>query len=191
MASRAGMPLDEPITNNSNDGSTHNTDKNDLQTRKEEAIERKEWERQRSTHLYENEMKSQPKRGVTVQTGRSALTQRASNNSKPDLFMPSLEKDGGRPSLDPKIFADSKKDLEDELKKEINGGNNDNENKNVQKHFPQDAVDVAAAQTSEIIAKAGAGKAFEGQNLGIGGLDDVLNQIKRRIWVPLAGKLRF
>ncbi len=190
MASRAGMPLDEPISNNNNnDKSTSSADKNDSQTRKEEAVERKEWERQRSTHLYENELKNQPKRGVTIQTGRSALSQRSATNSKPDLFMPSFDKDGGRPSLDPKTFADSKKDLEDELKNEINGGYNNHNNNNLQKHSPQDAVEVAAAQTSEIIAKAGAGTAFEGQNLGIGGLDDVLSQIKRRIWVPLAGEL--
>lgn len=41
-------------------------------------------------------------------------------------------------------------------------------------------------QASELVALAGAGNAFEGSSLGIGGLDDVLNQIKRRVWVPLA-----
>ena len=41
-------------------------------------------------------------------------------------------------------------------------------------------------QASELVALAGAGNAFEGSTLGIGGLDDVLNQIKRRVWVPLA-----
>lgn len=44
----------------------------------------------------------------------------------------------------------------------------------------------AASKTSEMVAKAGAGDAFTGENLGIGGLDDVLSQVKRRIWVPLA-----
>jgi len=41
-------------------------------------------------------------------------------------------------------------------------------------------------QASELVALAGSGGAFQGATLGIGGLDDVLNQIKRRVWVPLA-----
>jgi vesicle-fusing ATPase len=36
------------------------------------------------------------------------------------------------------------------------------------------------------VAKAGAGSNFDGEMLGIGGLDDVLAQIKRRVWIPLA-----
>ena len=44
----------------------------------------------------------------------------------------------------------------------------------------------ASAKTSEMVAKAGGGDIFTGEYLGIGGLDDVLLQIKRRIWVPLA-----
>ena len=175
MATRAGMPLEEPAAVNNN----NNTDGN-AQRRKQDAEDRKEWERQRSTHLYESE-KPQPKRGVTVETGRSALSQRMSNNnSKPDLFMSTVDK-----SLDPKQFADSKKELQDELAKQINGTNNSNTDT---LSPSESAVEIAAAVTSEIIAKAGAGKAFEGQNLGIGGLDDVLSQIKRRIWVPLAGE---
>jgi SpoVK/Ycf46/Vps4 family AAA+-type ATPase len=45
---------------------------------------------------------------------------------------------------------------------------------------------AAATRVSEIVAKAGGGKAFEGETLGIGGLDDVLAQVKRRVWIPLA-----
>ncbi|MGK3735316.1 MAG: vesicle-fusing ATPase [Bacillariaceae sp.] len=48
------------------------------------------------------------------------------------------------------------------------------------------AAVAAASRVSEMIAKAGSGEAFEGQTLGVGGLDDVLEQIKRRIWTPLA-----
>eukprot|EP00591_Stephanopyxis_turris_P002257 CAMPEP_0195507934 /NCGR_PEP_ID=MMETSP0794_2-20130614/1273_1 /TAXON_ID=515487 /ORGANISM="Stephanopyxis turris, Strain CCMP 815" /LENGTH=761 /DNA_ID=CAMNT_0040634769 /DNA_START=391 /DNA_END=2676 /DNA_ORIENTATION=+ len=44
----------------------------------------------------------------------------------------------------------------------------------------------ANSRTSELIARAGAGSSFTGNELGIGGLDDVLSQIKRRVWVPLA-----
>lgn len=180
MASRAGMPLDEPPTQSA----MNNSNGHAAQRRKEEAEDRKKWERQRSTHLYESE-KPIPKRGVTVQTGRSALSNRvASNGGKPDLFMPKIEK-----GLDPKEFADGKKALQDELKKEINGENYYNSNKSdehANNALPQTDMDVAEAKTSEIIAKAGSGKAFNGDSLGIGGLDDVLSQVKRRIWVPLA-----
>ena len=44
----------------------------------------------------------------------------------------------------------------------------------------------AEERSSALIAKAGSGSAFDGESLGIGGLDDVLSEIKRRIWVPLA-----
>ena len=47
-------------------------------------------------------------------------------------------------------------------------------------------AEAAASRVSAMIAKAGSGEAFEGQTLGVGGLDDVLEQIKRRIWTPLA-----
>ena len=190
MASRAGMPLTEPPSTAPLSPSPSSSS-----YRKDQAEERKDWERQRSTHLYESK-KPPIKRGVTVETGkktnknisRSALSARTANNSKPDIFMPSLEKGNQSNNLDPKEFADGKKDLQDELNREINGSGSSNNNPQ-QQFVPENAVELAAAKTSEIVAKAGAGKAFEGQSLGIGGLDDVLGQIKRRIWVPLAGKM--
>jgi ATPase family associated with various cellular activities (AAA) len=45
---------------------------------------------------------------------------------------------------------------------------------------------AAATRVSEIIAKAGGESAFCGEAMGIGGLDDVLAQVRRRVWVPLA-----
>ncbi len=187
MASRAGMPLDAPPSM-----SKPKTDA-DVQNRLSEAEERKEWERQRSTHLYENDAnKRGVKKGVTIQTGRSALSNRMANNSKPDLFMPQVEK-----GLDPKQFADGKKDLQDELEKEIkSSGKGGASSSAPSPPSPPNSVgnaslkeiEEAAAKTSEIVAKAGAGNAFQGENLGIGGLDEVLSQVKRRIWVPLAGE---
>ena len=64
-----------------------------------------------------------------------------------------------------------------------NGGGNDNSNSN------DNVIPISRTgeeQASELVALAGAGNAFEGSTLGIGGLDDVFNQIKRRVWVPLA-----
>jgi len=48
------------------------------------------------------------------------------------------------------------------------------------------AADAAASRVSDIIAKAGSGIGFDGTALGVGGLDDVLGEIKTRIWTPLA-----
>eukprot|EP00571_Detonula_confervacea_P006103 CAMPEP_0172315948 /NCGR_PEP_ID=MMETSP1058-20130122/26771_1 /TAXON_ID=83371 /ORGANISM="Detonula confervacea, Strain CCMP 353" /LENGTH=658 /DNA_ID=CAMNT_0013030155 /DNA_START=188 /DNA_END=2164 /DNA_ORIENTATION=+ len=45
---------------------------------------------------------------------------------------------------------------------------------------------IASAKSSELIARAGSGDAFLGSQLGVGGLDDVLAQIQRRVWIPLA-----
>jgi len=46
--------------------------------------------------------------------------------------------------------------------------------------------ETAAARVSDIIAEAGSGMGFDGSTLGVGGLDDVLGEIKTRIWTPLA-----
>lgn len=48
------------------------------------------------------------------------------------------------------------------------------------------AARAATTRVSEIIAKAGGESAFCGEAMGIGGLDDVLAQVRRRVWVPLA-----
>lgn len=47
-------------------------------------------------------------------------------------------------------------------------------------------MNIALAKSSELIARAGSGDAFLGSVLGVGGLDDVLAQIQRRVWIPLA-----
>jgi hypothetical protein len=218
MAARAGMPLGEPpvrgITNSNNPNIINNGNDNTTAKRKNEAEERKGWEKQRGTHLYESQKPTPKKntnnnnnnnssntdetiptnfqRGVTVKTGRtgrSALSNRSTTNSKPDIFMPNVEKGG----LDPKTFADGKKNLQDQLVKDIKGdggsssSSSSSSNDVVERSIPESEAEKAAARTSEIVAKAGAGKAFEGSSLGIGGLDEVLSQVKRRIWVPLAG----
>lgn len=54
------------------------------------------------------------------------------------------------------------------------------------KNDEQTRLSLAAAKTALMVAKAGGGDVFTGESLGIGGLDDVLLQVKRRIWVPLA-----
>jgi len=47
-------------------------------------------------------------------------------------------------------------------------------------------TEATASRVADMIASAGLGKGFDGGNLGVGGLDHVLEEIKTRIWTPLA-----
>lgn len=151
--------------------------KTDSERRRREVEIRQEWERQQQQQEHNNNGGSS--------SGKSALSRRMESTTtnggqrRPDLFMSSV--------LDPNqiaTIASDKKQLQDELGNNIiSGSNNDNNNK-VYSRSP--AVDDAANRVSEMIAKAGSGLAFDGDTLGIGGLDDVLLEIKRRIWTPLA-----
>lgn len=175
MANRAGMPLDDPAEikmaqkRRSSSGSE----------RKSEAEQRKEWENQFQAKAsgekkpFVGNIAGSPKGG-----GRSALSNRMKKNSKPDLFMDSVV--SSRDPQEVKEFADGKKALQQEMT------NEGKDTKTTQSTIPQDEVALAEAKTSEIVAKAGSGSAFDGDTLGIGGLDDVLSQVKRRVWVPLA-----
>ena len=51
-------------------------------------------------------------------------------------------------------------------------------------YVSNDAVTFAQAHSAELIALAG--PKFDGDLLGVGGLDDVIAEIKRRVWTPLA-----
>ena len=175
MAKRASMPVTDDVAKT----------KESIE-REKEAKERKQWESTRSMservkENVSNASKSPPKASYITTgkpaSGRSALSNRNSKNGKPDLFMPKVDK-----SLDPKEFADSKMALEKEL--EQNGSS---------KPQPQSgmtpsttAIEEAEERASELVAQAGAASAFEGTSLGIGGLDGVLKQVKRRVWIPLA-----
>lgn len=131
--------------------------KTETSARKDAAGKRKDWEEQ-------NERE---------QNGKSALSRRM-NDGRRDLLTPSV--------LDPddiSTIASDKKDFQSAM----NGSDSSSTNKN---DVAPTISAEAAARVSKIIATAGSGAAFEGQTLGVGGLDDVLVQIKRRIWTPLA-----
>uniref|UniRef100_A0A7S2YHQ5 Vesicle-fusing ATPase n=1 Tax=Entomoneis paludosa TaxID=265537 RepID=A0A7S2YHQ5_9STRA len=51
---------------------------------------------------------------------------------------------------------------------------------------PPSVSDAAVSRVAQLVAQAGAESAFDGASLGIGGLDDVLAEVKRRVWTPLA-----
>ena len=81
-----------------------------------------------------------------------------------------------------------------QLQRQLNGGDNVDSRQQQQQQgtaspydYLRNEIDsTASTKVSELVAKAGAESAFQGQSLGIGGLDDVLAQVKRRVWTPLA-----
>ena len=156
LVKRAGVPLEKTYL----EKFSKELGKTDAVQRRQEVEERKQWEAQRTSETGSNVVNSLKR--------RSALSQRSTESSKPDLFMNSV--------MNPDEIATIASD-KDELQKEMNANG------------PQisSAASLAAAnRVSELVAKAGAGVSFDGEALGIGGLNDVLAQIKRRVWTPLA-----
>mmetsp|Transcript_7397 Transcript_7397/g.17660 ORF Transcript_7397/g.17660 Transcript_7397/m.17660 type:complete len:625 (-) Transcript_7397:150-2024(-) len=148
--------------------------RNDSQERLQEASSRKQWEafRERNTAEVGDNV-------VSSLQGRSALSRRENGSQKPDLFMANVM----NPTPDTiNTIAQEKKELHDKME-----GNGSSEPQEDQSISVEPAVyESAANRVSELIAKAGAGSQFEGESLGIGGLDDVLAKVKRRVWIPLA-----
>jgi ATP-dependent 26S proteasome regulatory subunit len=160
LVKRAGVPMEKTYL----EKFSKELGKTDTGQRSQEVEERKQWEAQRTSETGSNVANSLK--------GRSALSQRSTKNSKPDMFMNSV--------LNPDNIATIASD-KDELQKQMNA--------NGQRDTAQisSAASLAAAnRVSELVAKAGAGVSFDGESLGIGGLNDVLAQIKRRVWTPLA-----
>jgi hypothetical protein len=159
--------------------------KTDAEERRQEALRRKEWEQQnyrinqqqpQQESRLQNSSVDTKQESISSSNGKSALSQRVAwRDGKPDLFTPTI--------LDPDAIATIAND-KNALQKELQNGNlqpfnGDNNSFTV-------SVEAASARVSEMIARAGSGNAFDGQTLGVGGLDDVLVEIKRRIWTPLA-----
>ena len=171
LAQRAGFPLDD---NNKELGKT------DSDARRKGVDARKEWEEFREAVEQVGQLV-----GRTKDDSRSALTSRRNGSRKRDLFMG---------DVDDRLVPDD--NLETEAKQEpvvdVNTGSKTNglnlvsPSKGTRNYFKldEDALVDAQLRTSEIVAKSGAD--FDGEMLGIGGLDEVLAQVKRRIWVPLA-----
>lgn len=164
MVKRAGLP----VADDSKDKQLGNSD---AKKRRNEAQQRKNWEASRTSSV-----------GSNVSTsvgGRSALSRRAASSSKPDLFLQNVDR-----RLDPQSVSEDKKKLERMMNESEQRHNEVAEARAALR--AQEADLAASARMSEHVAKAGAGNAFEGERLGIGGLDDVLSQVKRRVWTPLA-----
>ncbi|KAI2490026.1 AAA-family ATPase [Fragilaria crotonensis] len=169
LAQSAGFPLDD----------NKELGKTDAEARRKGVDARKEWEEFREAVEQVGQLV-----GRTKDDSRSALTSRRNGDRKRDLFMG---------DVDDRLVPDN---LEKDAKQEpivnvdtaskINGLSMVSPSKGPRNYFKlgEDALVDAQLRTSEMVAKSGAD--FDGEMLGIGGLDEVLAQVKRRIWVPLA-----
>jgi hypothetical protein len=166
LMKRAGLPVVERSAEATVDlGAT------DEKKRRQEAEVRGRWESSRTTEMV----------GETVAAnavGRSALSRRATSNDKPDLFLGQIDS-----KLDPQSVAKDKQELERALRQ---GKSSALSGQDEETRMSDVELSEASAKVSQMVARAGAGSAFKGESLGIGGLDDVLAQVKRRIWIPLA-----
>ena len=147
------------------------------------AEERLKWEQQQqernSLEKHYNTVTDGIKKNIndsdkekTTAGARSALSARMQNSKGGDPFVSSMvEGDlGGSRDVDDLVeFAQDKKELQSAMSSSSSSSG-----------------DFGAVKASELIARAGAGSAFEGETLGVGGLDDVLSEIQRRVWIPLA-----
>lgn len=175
MVQRAGLSIPSSEFSSASDSADDDNKKelgsNDSAKRQKEAEQRRQWEEER---VRKEQEQKQP---------RSALSRRANGSGKPDLFM-------GQVGLDPITkLASDKADLEKSLQQENENtasSSNQQTQSSSNSNPPPSIDDAAVARVSKLVAQAGASTGFEGQHLGIGGLDDVLAEVKRRVWTPLA-----
>lgn len=180
MVKRAGVPMHKTYLERFQyDDDARPKDelgKTDAEQRRQEVEKRREWERQQQQlNSFTSQVGGEVAKAVG---GASALSRRmAGTDGRPDLLIPSV--------LDPDSIARIADDRT-ELKKEMDGGGLSDNLSSSSNANSSPAAKEAASRVSLMIAEAGSGLAFDGNTLGIGGLDDVLLEIKRRIWTPLA-----
>lgn len=169
LAKRAGFPTEED----------KELGKTDSDARRQGVVARKEWEEFRESVEQVGQMV-----GRTKHDSRSALSSRLQANGKRDLFMG---------DIDDRLVPDDNNGREDVKEEPLVNGKTLSNIKGPDVSFKgtrnylqldKDALERAQLRTSEMVAKSGT--FFDGELLGIGGLDEVLAQVKRRIWIPLA-----
>lgn len=169
---RAGLPLKQTVPTEEKEQAAESSAKElgrtDAERRRQDAEQRKNWEATRKAETADAAVASNV-------DSRSALGRRG-GTGKPDILMRQVD-----PSLSAQQrFADDKVALQ----KQLDGGD---QGETAPYDYLRNELDRAASnKVSELVARAGADSAFDGQSLGIGGLDDVLSQVKRRVWTPLA-----
>ena len=167
---RAGLPLPTPASSSTTTTTASTTrhqskelGRTDDERRRQEVDQRQRWEMARSS---------------VESGGRSALSRRSTLNGKPDPFLGTV--DGGL-SVQQKL-ADDKVSLQSQME----NGDGATDATELNDGSDNDIMLMASNKVAEMVARTGAVTGFDGQSLGIGGLDDVLAQVKRRIWTPLA-----
>lgn len=148
----------------------------DSTERRKGAEERSEWENFRGQVEEVGVMVGRSRK--IGKEPRSALTARSKGGR--DLFMGQIE---GRLAQDDDDYVQPP-DYDPVVAEKIKPPRIMTSPASSRKVVEQTAMADAQLRTSELVAKSGAN--FEGEMMGIGGLDDVLAQVKRRIWVPLA-----
>jgi ATP-dependent 26S proteasome regulatory subunit len=164
MVQRAGVPMEKTYIEKFN----KELGKTDAAQRRKDAEERKRWEEAHRTTNVANNL-----------GGKSALSRRmaGTSSSRPDLMMSSV--------LDPDNIATVYHDKAELQRDMLNSGREALDKDGFESKEPE-SIAAASLKVSELVARAGAGSNFNGEVLGIGGLNDVLSQVKRRIWIPLA-----
>lgn len=195
MAERASVPMvdfKKEFQNHNDSAAGEDAENNSAIKRKEEAEKRKLWENQRSSSVGNDTTGGGTKRNFpgniagTKAPGRSTWSNRSANNN--NVKSPNdediIREDKNLNPEKIEDFAKSKQSLEEALST-TKDTNNEAGSKSPMT-VEGDALAMAEDKSSELVARAGSGSAFEGGTLGIGGLDEVLAQVKRRVWVPLA-----
>jgi len=142
--------------------------------------EQKEWERKM------REKDEQKQKGGRVGLGetRSATNARLNKDSESQTNRNGKSKDLSRLKKVKVKQNDKNSKLEDSGKDDDDNKEDDDDASSCSHFVSKDAVTFAQAHSSELIALAG--PKFDGDMLGVGGLDDVIAEIKRRVWTPLA-----
>jgi ATP-dependent 26S proteasome regulatory subunit len=181
---RAGVPMHKTYLERFQQYSDEGQDKNGISSssskelgktdpsqRRQDAQNRQQWEQQQ---------RQQSNMGKSALSRRMGAATNYNNNGgrRPDVFLPSV--------LNPDDIATIARDKESLQNAMEEGGDNRTTDDRTSTAAAAIPSAVSAGRISQMIARAGSGHSFEGDNLGIGGLDDVLVEIKRRIWTPLA-----
>jgi ATP-dependent 26S proteasome regulatory subunit len=170
LAKRAGFPFADD----------KELGKNDSQTRRREAEERTEWEKFRESVEEVGNLVGRSRAGDEP---RSILSARLQGDRKRDLFMGNID---GRLVDDDLKTDDVEGVVGGKTAGKLSGTTVVSPARGIRDYRIQEEEALIDAQlrASELIARAGPD--FHGEKMGIGGLDDVLAQVKRRVWVPLA-----
>jgi len=151
-----------------------------------------EFEKQRTDDVNER-LQWEKKRQNEANGARSALSARQPGPGPNGAMLDGVV--NGADSVESlSSFANDKKDLQATMEGAVSKPKSDGpsvvvSNKKKRQHpsaSNERSLRRASEKNSELIAKAGSGGAFLGSALGVGGLDDVLSQIQRRVWIPLA-----